>query len=45
MISLQRFNKVQEILNMFNSFHLRLQFTIKVEGDKFNFLDVIIIKK
>jgi len=37
-------NRIQDILNMFNLFHPRLQFTIEVEGNKLNFLDVTITK-
>jgi len=34
---------VGEVLNIFNSFHPRLQFTIEIGGKKLNFLDVTII--
>jgi len=33
-----------EMLNIFNSFHSRLQFTIEFGNDKLDFLDVTIIK-
>jgi len=36
-------NKINWILDAFNSFHTRLQFTLEVEGDRINFLDTIII--
>jgi len=37
-------NSVNDILNTFNSFYPRLQFTLEIDGDKLNFLDVIIVK-
>jgi len=35
---------VTKILNIFNSFHPRLQFIVEMGGDRLNFLDVTIIK-
>jgi len=35
-------DSVNDILNTFNSFHPRLQFTLEIDGD--NFLDVTIVK-
>jgi len=35
---------VNKIVNTFNSFHPRLQFTLEIGGDKLNFLDVTIVK-
>jgi len=35
---------VNDIVNTFNSFHPRLQFTLEVGGDSLNFLDVTIVK-
>jgi len=37
-------NKTELILNTFNSFHPRLQFTLEIGGKVLNFLDVTIIK-
>jgi len=37
-------DSVNDIVNTFNSFHPRLQFTLEVGGDKLNFLDVTIVK-
>jgi len=37
-------NQIDNIPNNFNSFHHRLQFTIKIGGKKLDFLDVTIIK-
>ena len=36
--------KKTEILQVFNSFHFRLQFTIEIGGDRLNYLDITIIK-
>ena len=36
---------IDDFLKLFNSVHTKLQFTIKVEGDKINFLDIIILIK
>ncbi|XP_018361292.1 PREDICTED: uncharacterized protein LOC108760021 [Trachymyrmex cornetzi] len=36
--------KTSEILNIFNSFHPRLQFTMEIGGSELNFLDITIIK-
>jgi len=38
-------DKTQEILNIFNLFHSRLQFTIQVERNELNFFYLKIIKK
>jgi len=35
---------VNEILNVFNGFHSRLQFTLELGGNKLNFLDITLIK-
>ena len=35
-------SKIDSVLEKYNSFHQRLQFTSEVEGDKINFLDVTI---
>jgi len=37
-------NQIDNILNNFNSFHHRFQFTMEIRGDKLDFLDVTIIK-
>jgi len=37
-------DSVNDIVNTFNSFHPRLQFTLEVGGDSLNFLDVTIVK-
>jgi len=37
-------DSVNKIVNIFNSFHPRLRFTLEVGGDKLNFLDVTILK-
>jgi len=37
------YDKVNYILNAFNNFHPRLQFTLEVGGKKINFLDTIIL--
>ncbi|KYN09168.1 hypothetical protein ALC57_18723 [Trachymyrmex cornetzi] len=37
-------DKTSEILQVFNSFHPRLQFTMEIGGSELNFLDVTIIK-
>ena len=34
---------INEFLSSFNSLHPRIQFTLKVEGKRLNFLDVTII--
>jgi len=34
-------NSIDDILDIFNSFHSRLQFTLEIEGKKLNFLDII----
>jgi len=36
-------DKIDYILNVFNSFHSRLQFTLEVGGKRINFLDTTII--
>jgi len=36
-------DKIDYILNVFNNFHPRLQFTLEVDGKKINFLDTTII--
>jgi len=36
-------NKSKIVLDTFNSFHARLQFTIEIGGKNLNFLDVMII--
>ena len=36
-------DSIDTILNVFNAYHPRLQFTIEIGGDKLNFLDVTII--
>jgi len=33
-------HKINEFLNTFNSLHPRLQFTLEIEGNQLNFLDV-----
>jgi len=35
---------VNGILNVFNEFHLRLQFTLELGGNKLNFLDITLLK-
>jgi len=35
--------QLSRLLDIFNSFHLRIQFIIEIGGDKLNFLDVTII--
>jgi len=42
-ISVLRIN-IDSVLTTFNSFHARLQFTMKMGGDKLNFLDVTLIR-
>ena len=37
-------SKIDSLLNVFNSFHPRLQFTLEIGDESLNFLDVIIIK-
>jgi len=37
-------DSVDIILNIFNSFHLRLQFTLELDGDKLDFLDITIVQ-
>jgi len=37
-------DSVEEILNIFNNLHPRLQFTAEIGGELLNFLDVTIIK-
>jgi len=37
-------DSINNILNIFNNLHPRLQFTLEIGGDKINFLDVTIIK-
>jgi len=36
---------INQVLNIFNSFHTRLLFTLKLGGDKLNYLNVTIHKK
>jgi len=36
-------NKSKEVLDIFNSFHPRLKFTIEMGGESLNFLDVMMI--
>jgi len=36
---------IDEILIKFNSYHIRLQFTMEIGGDLLNFLDICLIKK
>jgi len=36
---------LEDLLHMFNSFHLRLKFTIEIGGNTLNFLDLSLIKK
>ncbi|XP_018375985.1 PREDICTED: uncharacterized protein LOC108769469 [Trachymyrmex cornetzi] len=38
------FDKTSKILEVFNSFHPRLQFTLEIGGKRLNFLDITIIK-
>jgi len=35
--------QLDRFLDIFNSFHLRIQFTMEIGGKRLNFLDVIII--
>jgi len=35
---------IDSVLTTFNSFHLRIQFTMEIGGDKLNFLDVTLIR-
>jgi len=35
--------KIKDILDKFNSFHPRMQFTMEIRGKKLNFLDIMII--
>jgi len=37
-------SSVNDILRVFNNFHLRLPFTVEIGGNQLNFLDVTIIK-
>jgi len=37
-------DSINDILNTFNSFYSRLQFTLEIGGDKLNFLNVTIVK-
>jgi len=37
-------DSIQDIVNTFNSFYPRLQFTLEIDEDRLNFLDVIILK-
>ena len=36
---------IDTLMTYFNSYHLRLKFTIKIDEDKLNFLDVNLIRK
>jgi len=38
-------NNIEVILNTFNSFHRKLNFTVEIEGDRLDFLNVTLINK
>jgi len=38
------YTQIDRLLNIFNSFHPRIQFIIKIGGNKLNFLDITLIK-